>query len=275
MKIEMNPERDVTLEVCAFDKLASTEPVHTFEDPRPAVIICPGGGYRFLSEREADPVAIALQRFGFNTFILRYSICEHSDFPHPVVDAARAVRWVRRHADELRVNPNRVALLGFSAGGHVTAMLGTMHDDEQVLTAEREEYARLAAQGIEANEGLLEYSSRPDAIVPCYAVFSADWGRARDNRRIRDTDCLAAVGPHVPPAFVWTTGEDATVPSTQSLRFVNALSEHGVEFEFHHFAHGAHGLSLADRLVNHDRDVPENAHAWVELCARWLRATLG
>ncbi len=275
MIVEMDPARDVTLEVCAFDKLAATEPVHTFEDPRPAIIICPGGGYEFLSEREADPVAIAFQRFGFNTFVLRYSIREHSAFPQPVVDAARAVRWVRRHADELRVDPHRVAVLGFSAGGHVTAMLGTLHDHPDVLAAERDEYPRLAAAGVAANEGLLDHPSRPDAIVPCYAVFHDDWSGADGYRRIMGTNCLAAVGAHVPPSFVWTTGEDATVPPTQSLRFVTALSEHGVPFEYHHFAHGAHGLSLADRLVNHLADVPENAHSWVELCARWLRATLG
>lgn len=274
--VEMNPERDVTLEVCAFSLPNPAEPTPTFEHPRPAIIICPGGGYEFLSEREADPVAIAFQRFGFNCFVLRYSIREHAAFPHPVVDAARAVRWVRAHAVELGVDPQRVAILGFSAGGHVTAMLGTMHADDAVIQAERAEYARLAAEGVEANEELMRYPSRPDAIVPCYPVVVADWFEDADlQETIMATDCIRAAGPHVPPTFIWTTGEDETVPPTQSLRFVTALSEHGVPFEFHHYAHGPHGLSLGDSLTNFTRNVPENAYSWVKLCARWLRAVMG
>ncbi len=273
--VSMNPERDVTLEVCAFSVSDPDGPAAMMEQARPAIIICPGGGYEFLSDREADPVAIAFQRFGFQCFVLRYSIREHAQYPQPVVDAARAVRWVRGHAVELGVDPNRVAVLGFSAGGHVTAMLGTMHAREEVLEAERDEYARLAAEGVEANEGLLEHSSRPDAIVPCYAVMAADWmDMPLPKETIMATDCIQAVGPHVPPAFVWTTGEDDLVPASQSLRFVNALSEHGVPFEYHHYAHGPHGLSLADSLTSFYDEVPENAYTWVKLCARWLRATM-
>ena len=274
--ISMNPDRAVTLEVCGFSLPNPDEPTPTLEHPRPAIIICPGGGYEFLSEREADPVAIAFERFGFQCFVLRYSIREHATFPQPVVDAARAVRWVRAHAVELGVDPERVAVLGFSAGGHVTAMLGTMHQQDDVVQAEREEYAQLADRGVQANAGLMEFPSRPNAIVPCYAVMAADWmDLPFPKETIMATDCIRAAGPHVPPAFVWTTGEDTLVPPTQSLRFVTALSEHGVPFEYHHYAHGPHGLSLGDSLTNFGQSVPENAYTWVKLCARWLRAVMG
>lgn len=273
--IEMNPDRDVTLEVCAYDLPSESEPTTTLEHPRPAVIICPGGGYEYLSVREADAVAIAFQRHGFNTFILRYSVREHSTFPHPAIDAARAVRWVRKHAVEWGIDPQRVTVLGFSAGGHVTALIGTHHDDPALADAERAEYEALTARGVVANDGLMEHSSRPDAIVLSYAVYVCDWADERQWRDIMATDCIAKAGPHVPPAFVWTTGEDAIVPPTQSLRFVNALSEAGVPFEYHHFARGRHGLSTADTITNFDVATPENAHTWVDMCARWLRVTLG
>lgn len=273
--ITMNPDRDVTLEAVLFDRPRSDQLPTPLEDPRPAVIVCPGGGYEFLSQREADPVVTAFMRRGFNAFVLRYSIREHAVYPDPAVDAARAVRWVRKNASELGIDPTKVAVMGFSAGGHVTAMLGTMWQWPELVDAERAEYAALAARGVDCNAGLLEHPSRPDAIVPCYAVFSFDWlppeGRLK---RLLKEDCIAAVSPATPPTFLWTTGEDQTVPASQSLRFAAALEAAGVPFEYHHFAHGPHGLSTADPGANADRaQLPENAHAWVELCATWLRTT--
>lgn len=274
--VEFNPDRDVTLHASLFDLPRADEDPGSLEYPRPAVIVCPGGAYRFLSQREADPVVVAFQRHGFHAFTLRYSVGEHAVFPNPAVDAARAVRWVRGHAEELGVDPNRIVILGFSAGGHVTALLGTYWHREELVEAERAEYEDLVARGVDANAGLLEHSSRPDAIVPCYAVFSLDWTPLKDGLQdMLKEDCIAAVTDQVPPAFVWTTGEDPVVPATQSLRFVNALSEAGVPFEYHHFARGPHGLGVADSTSNADRSqLPENAGAWVDLCARWLRATL-
>lgn len=259
--VELNAERNVSLEVTGLD-LPGAGAESPLEHPRPAIIICPGGGFEFLSPREADPVAVAFQRFGFATFILRYSIGEHARFPHPAVDVSHAIRWVRANADELGVRPDQLAVMGFSAGGHVTALAGTQYDNPAVLAAEREEYD---------DERLFAQSPRPDAIVPAYAVFGFDW---MGEKPLGTVDTIAAVTADTPPAFVWTTGEDTVVPPSQSLRFVNALAEHGVPFEYHHFQRGVHGLATGDRLANADRaELPENVHAWVELCANWLRAT--
>ena len=272
--VEFNRDRDVTLEATVFDQPLASELPTSLEHPRPAVIICPGGGYQFLSQREADPVAASFLAGGLNTFILRYSINEHATGPNPAVDAARAVRWVRAHADELGVDPGRVALLGFSAGGHVAGMLGTHWDDAALEAAERAEYDALAAAGSDANTGLMEHSARPDALVPCYAVLTMDWVDERSRPHLEFGDCIAAVSPSTPPTFLWTTNEDATVPPTQSLRFAAALSEAGVDFEYHHFDRGAHGLSTGTAISNADRaSLPENVQAWLPLCLAWLRAT--
>lgn len=274
--VEMNPDREVTLEAILFDRALEYDGMPVVEDPRPAIIICPGGGYEMLSQREDNPAAVAFLRHGFNTFILRYSIREHASYPNPLVDAARAVRWVRAHAEDLGVDPASIAVMGFSAGGHVTAMLGTQWQNAELQAAERAEYEALAGRGVDANAGLMEQSSRPDAIIPAYAVFNFDWiaEESRLLHRAPTVDCIAGVSDSTPPAFVWTTGEDEIVPPSQSLRFVAAMAEAGVPFEYHHFAHGVHGLGVADPLSNADRaTLPENAHAWVDLAARWLRAT--
>lgn len=272
--VEFNPRRRVSLEGSVYDLPLREEQPTPLEHPRPAVIICPGGGYEFLSQREIDPASTAFLAAGFNTFVLRYSILEHATDANPAVDASRAVRWVRAHADELGVDPDRIAVLGFSAGGHVAGMIATSWQEEALHEAERAEYAQLVEDGVASNAGLLEVGNRPDAVVACYAVFTMDWVDDRARPHLRFGDCISAVSAQTPPTFLWTTNQDATVPPTQSLRFATALAEAGVEFEYHHFDRGVHGLSTATPVANRDRDdLPENASAWVGLCARWLRAT--
>ena len=129
--VDLNRERSASLEAILFDAPSPDEQPSPFEYPRPAVIIAPGGAYLMLSQRESDPVAAAFLRRGFNVFVLRYSLRGHAAYPHPAVDAAQAVRWVRANADELCIDRERVSLLGFSAGGHVAALLGThWHRDD-------------------------------------------------------------------------------------------------------------------------------------------------
>ena len=267
--VDLNQERSATLEAILFDAPIVGGWPNPLEHPRPAVIIAPGGGYMFLSQREADPVAAAFLRRGFNVFVLRYSLREHAAYPNPAVDAAQAVRWVRAHADEVGVDPGRVNLLGFSAGGHVAALLGTHWHRDDLVAAERAEYE---ASG---RVDLPQHSSRPDALVICYGALCVDWvdGDEEILRTAARVDCISAVSDRTPPAFVWTTGEDEVVPPSQSLRFVTALAEAGVPFEYHHFQWGCHGLSIADELCSADREsLPVNVASWVELAVNWLRA---
>ena len=273
--VDLNPDRDVTLHATVYDLPAVAERPTSLEDPRPAVIICPGGGYTFLSQRETDPPAAAFLAAGFDTFVLRYSIGVHATGPNPAIDVARAVRWVRLHAADLGVDPDRIAVLGFSAGGHVAAMSATTWNNPALAAQERAEYEALSARGVEANAGLMTVSSRPDAVLPAYAVFNFDW-KPDDFVAIgvEYQDCIAAVTDEVPPVFLWTTDEDQTVPPSQSLRFAQALSAACVPFEYHHFQRGVHGLATGTQVANNDRPtLPENVSAWVGLATAWLRAT--
>lgn len=234
---------------------------------RAFVLICPGGGYRFCSEREAEAIAIRFNSLSYNAAVLYYT-CNpdgegHRDegiFPEPLEELAQAVAWVRCNADELNTDPAKIAVLGFSAGGHLAASLGVFWP----------EYGA---------------ASRPDALVLCYSVLTSgeyahrgSIDRLIGNRtELRDKVCLEKqVGPDTPPAFLWATRTDPSVPYQNSVLFSNALEENGVHHELHLYGSGGHGLSLGTREVMKP-DKPFNADVgdWPERADAFLQSVLG
>lgn len=217
-----------------------------------AVIICPGGGYQRLAlDREGAGIAERFNRLGFHCFVLHYRVapCRH---PDPLNDVARAVRLVRAGADSWNVRLDRIAVLGFSAGGHLAASLGV-------------HYAELAE-----DVDLPGVSCRPDMLVLCYAVIHTHFGSFLNLLGAGTPSPLVeSCKPHFKvdkstvPAFIWHAADDREVPVSNALDFAAALSRHEVPFELHVFPRGGHGIDLA-------YDYPEAA-VWPELCAAWLR----
>ena len=235
----------------------------------PAVMVCPGGGYTHLSPREAEPIALAFAAAGYQAFVLYYSLQPERYYPQPLLDAAKAMRLIRQHAEEWSVDPEKVAMCGFSAGGHLTAALSTLWDSP-----------------ILAEEGLGGRQARPDAAILGYAVVMTkddesdpkSFGNRLMGSRIQDPELRKAIclPQHVtsenPPTFLWHTAADQTVPVRNSLRMAVALADQGVPFELHVFPRGKHGLALANhRTDNGDPEMilPEVAQ-WVPLCTQWL-----
>lgn len=220
-----------------------------------AVIVCPGGGYAGRAAHEGEPVAEWLRAQGIASFVLDYRVAPHRH-PEPLHDLQRAIRLVRQRAREWRIRPDRVAVLGFSAGGHLAASAGTLFNRVDVGSLEGDDL-------------------RPDALVLCYAVLSlGDFGHRGSQRNLlgeepalRLLQALSlerSVTVETPPTFLWTTGDDAAVPVENTLLFGEALRRQGVPFALHVFPHGRHGLGLAqsDPVV----------HAWTWLCVGWLRS---
>jgi acetyl esterase/lipase len=238
--IQLRTEPNVTLTTYLLD--ASNEMANT--KIRPAVLIFPGGGYRFCSDREAEPIAMAFLAQGYHAFILRYSLNEHAAFPQPLQDAEEALEQIRSKSAEWGVNPDKIAVCGFSAGGHLAAALGTM--------------GRV----------------RPNAIIlayPCILDSISNILPAPVPSLEKQVDA------QTPPAFIFSTANDALVPVENSLLFAVALNQAKIPFELHIFQDGTHGLSLAKphtasgfrAMVN-----PEAAR-WIELCAIWLEKLFG
>jgi len=218
----------------------------------PAVLVLPGGGYAKTADHEAEPVAEWLASLGIHAFVLRYRVAPEQH-PAPLEDAKQAMLWIRNGDHGLNVDPARVGVLGFSAGGHLAATLSV-----RVPTA----------------DSALDVSGAvPDLSILCYPVISFV-----DSVHKGSVDNLAGVGAapqvlrelsgelHVssatPPAFLWHTADDGSVPVSHSLAYAGALSRAGVPLELHVFPSGIHGIGMA-------LETP-GAKQWTELCAAWL-----
>lgn len=212
---------------------------------RPGVLVLPGGGYLFTSDREAEPVALAYLAAGFNAFVLRYAVGEGVPWELAFSDGRAALAWLREHTAEVDVAEGQVAVVGFSAGGHLGASLST-------ISAER-----------------------PDAAVLGYPWIPA--AEDVDEVDVAMAGVLAAVDERTPPTFVFHTVPDEIVPVQHSLTLLTALADHGVPFEAHLYPVGAHGLSLAAPHTSDGRAemVEPVVAAWLTDSVRFLTSVFG
>ncbi len=253
--------------------------------PAPAVLICPGGAYQNLADHEGPHVAEWLNRHGFAAAVLRYRRNPHRH-PGPIHDAQRALRMMRRNAESWGINPNAIAVLGFSAGGHLASTLAVGHERYGDVPDGTVSDDAIAADG---QDGI---SARPDAAVLCYPVIDlveddithrgarqnllgmpADHADPQTFQSLKhDLSAQHHLTPNTPPCFLWHTADDPAVPVANSLRFAEACATATVPVELHVYPHGVHGLGLADQA-----DLTANAapvSAWPDLCLDFLRRTL-
>lgn len=224
-----------------------------------AIVICPGGAYGVLAPHEGRPVAEWLNSIGIAGFVLKYRLGPRYHHPCQLQDASRAVRMVRARATEWKIDPSKVGILGFSAGGHLASTVGTHFD----------------AGDKNSNDPVARESSRPDLMVLIYPVISLTSFSHLGSRRnlLGDApsqellDLLSnekQVTAETPPAFLVHSAADKGVPCENSLMFAEALRKAGVPVELHIFERGAHGFGLGgnDPVLSQ----------WPKLCGEWLRA---
>ncbi|MBQ9824630.1 MAG: alpha/beta hydrolase [Solobacterium sp.] len=222
---------------------------------RPALIICPGGAYRYCSPREEDPAALEFLNMGFQVFILEYSCGERAGQLRPLKELAETVRTVRQNSSEWHISPHQVAVLGFSAGGHLAASLGTYWNNTEIC-----------------GKGYI----RPDALILCYPVISTkEFAHEESAAAVSGNDPVLREKLHLPdhitsdfpPAFMWHGGEDTSVPPENSLMLAIQLRKHHVPFEYHLFETGVHGISMCTQEV----ETPDAVcRQWVPLCKTWI-----
>ena len=236
---------------------------------RASVLICPGGGYGMVSDRENEPIALAFLSLGYNAFVLRYSTADMNEekYPTQLLESSAALAYIRRNCEKYHVKSDSIAVCGFSAGGHMAAMLGTLWNEDVVIE-------RL---GIEFGE------NRPDGMILAYPVITSGEfahrgsfnnliGDPQSEKLLYKLSLENSVGEHTPPAFIWHTLTDQSVPVENSLIFATAMKNANIPFELHIYPDGPHGLSLGARETISTVADRFNPHvsSWIELCNKWI-----
>lgn len=244
--------------------------VEPSDTPRDAMLVIPGGGYGHVcSDREGWPISEAFLKHGINCFVLNYRVGEKSKYPNPLIDAALAMDYIRNNAAKYSVNPERVFVVGFSAGGHLTGLISTKHKEAEKIL------------------GLPENATRPSGSVYCYPVVStfcsthvASFFNLAGKQVAEFTDDEARfysidtnVTDKTPPAFIWHTAEDQVVPVQNSLRLAEAYIKAGVPVSLHIFPYGPHGISLATKETWADNPafLQPLAVDWVDEAAAFIK----
>lgn len=224
-----------------------------------AMIVCPGGGYTMKAEHEGEPIAKRLNEMGIHAFVLDYRVAPYH-MPVMLEDAQRAIRLVRYLAKDCRVDAEKVGIMGFSAGGHLTGMCGTHWDT-----------------GFEdAQDPVERMSCRPDAIAPCYGALNinrmryADFNKAMTGKEDLDIHEVRAyspeyhITPNTPPTFLWHTAADDLVPVELSIEFAQKCADCNVPVELHVYPFGPHGIGLGNENA-------PTAQSWSALLGKFLK----
>ncbi len=267
MKIETVQLAEDKPYVTLTSYIAGTSSEMPFNNKRKAILVIPGGGYHMCSDREGEPVALAYLAAGYNAFVLRYSVVRVGDpaFPAPLLEASLAMKHIRDHAEDYHIDPDYVFVIGFSAGGHLAGMLGTLWDEYE----------------IEKTLGMEKGYHKPTGMILSYPVISGlDYAhrgsfhnilgdRRDDEDARRELSLEYRTSEKTVPTFIWTTAEDQLVPVQNSILFAEALATQGTPFELHIYPTGAHGASLGTPVVGWN---PSPLCAWFEDSLRWLNS---
>lgn len=235
-------------------------------EKRPLVIICPGGGYRYVSEREGEMLALQWAAYGYHAAVLRYSTAP-AVYPTALFELASVVKMVKEHADEWYIAQDKILIQGSSAGGHLAACYA-MFWNRSFLSEKL---------------GVSSEMLRPAGLLLNYPVItSGEYAHEDSFRQLLGKDCEAKkaelslenqVNDSMPPAFIWHTNEDQSVPAENSLLLALAMRKQNIPVELHLYAKGGHGLALADeRTVGRDgKEIEPECQTWMTLANNWIK----
>ncbi len=237
-----------------------------FIKERPLILLCPGGGYSYTSDREAEPLALAFLAKGYHTAILRYS-CHPATYPTALLELGRSVLIIREHASQWHVKEDSIVIQGCSAGGHLAASFCCMWNESFMAEG----------LGVSSKEAL-----RPNGLILCYPVITSGEFAHRDSfvkllgdrydELVDEVSLENRVSDSVPRTFMWHTFTDQSVPAENSLLFATALRKAGVSTELHIFPEGCHGLALASRLTlsMQEKELAPACEPWIDMAGRWM-----
>jgi acetyl esterase/lipase len=251
-------DKNVFLEAYIADKVG--------DFVRNAILVIPGGGYsQVCSDREGEPIAMAFMPYGYNAFVLHYSVGSGAKFPTQLIQASKAMAHIRDNAEKYNINPEKVFAVGFSAGGHLAASLGTMWDREE----------------IKASLQIPHGYNKPNGMMLIYPVISAEFHKLSFNNLLQDEKdnpeklkmCSIenCINENSAPAYIFHTSNDQTVDVRNSLTIANRLAELGIKFELHIYPDAPHGVALGNEITKCgvDKWCNKSIANWVENAVMW------
>lgn len=255
---------------------------------RPAVIICPGGGYTVVSKNEGEPVALAYARMGYHAFVLNYSVKIDNPFPTALRELAKAVSVVRDNAQEWLIDADNISVVGFSAGGNLALSLGIYYNTPMLTTD-----ISLKVEQVKPNNLILGYpavSLEPRTTETPQAIIKMmEQGLIPDMRgpniqeillgkenvtkeEIESLNLMNYIHEEVPRTFIWGTYEDSVIPPTDLVGLSSKLIEYKIPCELHMFEKGPHGMSLSDESVKTAQQISGlSLSVWFDLSVKWLQ----
>ncbi|MGM0216749.1 alpha/beta hydrolase [Enterococcus sp. AZ109] len=233
----------------------------------PVVVICPGGGYRMVSGRESEPIALAFLSQGYHALVVDYPVlAETSQVTPDYLDTntrllAEVFKQIEHNYEQWTIDPTAIFLLGCSAGGHMAAL-----------------YANKWQETVQTDEPRY---SKPLGSILCYPVIGFNYGwpaeGVLDPSELKDYDTSALINPDTPATFIWHTADDSSVPALNTLKYCEGLTQKAIPFECHLFESGKHGLSLATRASAESQEA-QHIHPpvakWLSLCVDWMERRL-
>jgi acetyl esterase/lipase len=235
---------------------------------RPFILVCPGGGYAYTSDREAESIALQFLAMGYHAGVLRYS-CVPAKYPTALLELASAMVLIRGNAQEWHIDEDKIIVLGCSAGGHLAASYGMFWTEKMISDA----------IGLEGPDKEL---LRPNGMILCYPVITSGKFAHRGSFESLLGDREAELGEKMslekqvnkdtPQAFIWHTFADESVPVENSLLLVSAMRQAGIPTEFHMYPKGGHGLSLANELTDtvNGGTIQKECQTWIALAHAWV-----
>ena len=252
------------------------------ERNRPMIVICPGGGYEHVSPREGEAIALQFMTTGAHAAVLRYDVSgQGAEFPQHLLELSASVAYVRKHAAEYCIDPDKILLAGFSAGGHLAASLGCFWKEKWL------------EELMQAETGATMKDYQPNGEILAYPVItSGEFAHRGSFVKIMGSEAEQGYAPlglsaieleeklslenqvtsDFPQTFMWHTFEDGAVPLENSLFFAEALRKAGVNFEYHVFPHGGHGYALATKetAMKEGKEINAQCAQWIDLFKRWM-----
>ena len=226
---------------------------------RPAIVICPGGGYMYCSPREAEPIALAYAARGFHAFILRYSVGWEAGGFKPLQEVSWVISYLRENAEQWNIDPEKIITCGFSAGGHLALSAGLLADNKP-------------------NAMVLGYpaASAPNMPGMNFMLQLLEGKKEVTDEDARKYDLVSHITPDAPPVFIASTAEDLLTPHG-ALPIAQKYSQFGTKYELHVFQYGPHGYALANEVSadGSANNMDASYAQWHELSVQWLHRTLG